>query len=857
MAEILSPGVFIEEVPSLAQVVQPVSTSTMGIIGATDRGPTDEATLVTSFEQFERIFGPQIRDSRTNLSMAAYYANGGRRSYVVRVAPADAVSAAAEIQSNQSDHGIYEAAAPVVAMSDVAVGGSVLRDRIVPSSMTLRWRSADSGGSIAAEGLMERDGVTALLGDGARQGYEGLIDPLMPAKADAVVGYDSQLPLVDPTATLDIDWTTGAGAATTISLVATGGALVATGTSAGGSATLDLRTGLLSLETVVGEIPDAATAITITYTPTTDRSASDDGAGALVNVVDLAAPGTVDYDTGEWTATAVVAALVLADYAALATYNAAAWDMAPVSVGTWANELKLQVQGNVDFYDITTDSYSRYDVFVLLLNSASGNFEIVETYEEVDFVDTLSGQYFPDVLNDLSDLVSIVEPALIGEAPNQLDGQAFSQVVAAGDDVTASRNVVGALAAAGVAIRPRTVAIAWTDDTGAVRAVTDDGAGNLVGDVDGAGTNTINYTTGSYDFTTDLDIDGNTLVTVSWYKVAGEAAAEELFGDVSKQYVTTALPGGTYVEGTNGTYDATNYGRDQFSSPTILQGDSLGLYALNRVEEIMQVTIPDFAGDLLITTDLLDYVDGRASLPAGGDRFAILAVPQGSSAQEAVDYFRFDLNRFSKFAALYWPWVKVADPLRDNRPTVFPPVAHIAGIYARTDQTRNVGKSPGGTIDGALRFLTGLELVSTQGERDLVYPNKINPLISSSATGLAVWGVRTIAQESDWRYINARRLFMFAERSVYNSTFWIVFENNGPGLWARIKSQVQGFLLNLFNDGLFAGSTPSQAFFVTVDETNNTPESIAAGQVIIDVGMAPNKPAEFIRFRFSQKTLNS
>ena len=159
-------------------------------------------------------------------------------------------------------------------------------------------------------------------------------------------------------------------------------------------------------------------------------------------------------------------------------------------------------------------------------------------------------------------------------------------------------------------------------------------------------------------------------------------------------------------------------------------------------------------------------------------------------------------------------------------------------------------RTPASTLDS-------LELIPAQGERDLVYANKINPLISSPQTGLAVWGVRTLSGTSEWRYINARRMFMFLEKSIFNSTQWIVFENNGPPLWARIRAQITGFLTGLFNDGLFAGNSPGEAFFVIVDDSNNTEASINAGQVIIDVGVAPNKPAEFVRFRFQQKTLNS
>jgi len=95
---------------------------------------------------------------------------------------------------------------------------------------------------------------------------------------------------------------------------------------------------------------------------------------------------------------------------------------------------------------------------------------------------------------------------------------------------------------------------------------------------------------------------------------------------------------------------------------------------------------------------------------------------------------------------------------------------------------------------------------------------------------------------------------MFLEKSVFEATHWIVFENNGPGLWTRIKAQIEGFLKALFNENYFAGNSPAQAFFVIVDDSNNPPESVNNGQVIIDIGIAPNKPAEFVRFRFQQKT---
>lgn len=850
MAEILSPGVFIEEVPSAVQVVQPVSTSNMGIVGATRRGPENEATLVTSFQQFTRIFGDLIAESRTGLSMAAYFANGGRRAFVVRVMPADAVvagsgagdegnitSARRNFECNVGD-GVTAAVTNLVltptalVVPVVGVAGS--------AGVSFRWRSDDA--PVAAENLFERDGTTPLVQDTVghpTHRYEGRVVTSLPAD-----GVDLSLPSIMPGGTITLNWDPDGLTPTTLNLTQVGTTLRASGASgAGTTAVLDLVTGFLSITFAGIEVPVLAgdgTNITLDYTPGTDvRTVVDDGNGVIPDVGPiLTAAGSITYSTGAYSFTTAAGYEPGTDCPVLVDYDIEAWNLDPISAGEWANDMRVEVIGNDDYYTPSTDTYTRFNINVRLLNSLTGLYDIMETYEEITFTDSTSAQYFPDVLNDLSDLVNVVEPALTGEGPTHLNGLARSQVVAGGDELASNRQITDTLLSTPV-VR-RSFSLSWTDTTGTARAITDDGAGNLIGDVDGAGVNTVDYTSGAIDVLLSNAIDQDQLVAATYRSESEEDSHIDVF-----------------TGGDDGTFDATNYGRNQFTAP-ILEPSFYGLYALNKIEELMQVVIPDFAGDTQITKDLMDYVDGREVLPSGGDRFAILMVPQGSTAQEAVDFLRIDVAQNSKFAAMYWPWVKVADPLADNRPIVFPPLGHLAGIYARTDANRNVGKVPAGTVDGALRFLVGLEIDSiSQGERDLVYPSRINPLVSGTQTGLCVWGARTTSLQSEWRYINARRLFMFVEKSVYNSTHWIVFENNGPGLWARIKAQIQGFLTNLFNDGLFAGNTPAQAFFVTVDETNNDQASIDAGQVIIDVGIAPNKPAEFVRFRFQQKTLDS
>jgi phage tail sheath protein FI len=314
---------------------------------------------------------------------------------------------------------------------------------------------------------------------------------------------------------------------------------------------------------------------------------------------------------------------------------------------------------------------------------------------------------------------------------------------------------------------------------------------------------------------------------------------------------TTSSVDYTFTGGLDGTLTGVTFDRGQFTSPAIA-ASKRGMYALSRVDEVMQLCIPDFAGDTTVAGDQLDYADVRK------DVFVILTTPQGMDSQAAADYRSVTFNRKDKFAAMYWPWIKVTDPLNSQKTLTVPGLGWVAGVYARTDQSRNVGKAPGGTVDGALRFLTGLESNPDKGDRDLVYPLRINPFINTTQTGLAVWGVRTLSPTNDvLRYINAVRLFQFVEKSIFNSTFNFVFESITSNLYGQIKTTVDGFLLNLYTTGHFAGNSPNQAFFVICDETNNPPEVANAGQVVVDIGIAPNRPGEFIRFRFSQKTLTA
>lgn len=230
-----------------------------------------------------------------------------------------------------------------------------------------------------------------------------------------------------------------------------------------------------------------------------------------------------------------------------------------------------------------------------------------------------------------------------------------------------------------------------------------------------------------------------------------------------------------------------------------------------------------------------------------GDRVAILDTPPKLDAQRAK-LWRDESNYDSKYAAMYYPWIKLLDPNTGEKLAV-PPSGHVAGIYARNDNERGVHKAPANEI---VRGALEAEIALTKGEQDVLNPMGVNCLRSFTGRGLRVWGARTISSDPAWRYVNVRRLFNYVEKSIERGTQWVVFEPNDPDLWARVRRDVTAFLTGVWRDGALFGLTPQEAFFVKCDAETNPPDVRDRGQLVIEIGLAPVKPAEFVIFRLSQ-----
>src|SRR5438445_2138722 len=281
--------------------------------------------------------------------------------------------------------------------------------------------------------------------------------------------------------------------------------------------------------------------------------------------------------------------------------------------------------------------------------------------------------------------------------------------------------------------------------------------------------------------------------------------------------------------------------------------DRTGFAGLEAIDNVTMLSVPDLMAAYqrgLIDADQVKAVQLAmiAHCELMGDRVAILDAPPGLNAQQIREWRVDKAGYDSKYATLYWPWIKVFDP-QSGQATFVPPSGHMGGIWARSDDTRGVHKAPANEV---VRGAISLELQVTKGEHDQLNPQGINVIRAFPGRGIRVWGARTLSSDPAWRYINVRRLFNFIEGSVLLGTQWVVFEPNDMALWQRVKRTISAFLVRVWRDGALFGATPNEAFYVKCDGENNTSESIDAGQLIVEIGVAPVKPAEFVIFKIAQ-----
>ncbi|MCS6886764.1 phage tail sheath family protein [Chloroflexus sp.] len=280
-----------------------------------------------------------------------------------------------------------------------------------------------------------------------------------------------------------------------------------------------------------------------------------------------------------------------------------------------------------------------------------------------------------------------------------------------------------------------------------------------------------------------------------------------------------------------------------------------GIYALRKADLFNLLCIPPFTRE----TDVTEAV-WTAALRFCRDERAFLIIDAPSSwrtigaAEIGIGTLSAAVAR-DDHAAIYFPRVRIPDPLRENRLEEFAPCGAVAGVFARTDAQRGVWKAPAGQ-DATLFGVRALAVNLTDGEQGRLNPLGVNCLRTFPVSGNVVWGARTYRGAdqlaSEWKYISVRRLALFIEETLYRSLQWVVFEPNDEPLWAQIRLNVGAFMQTLFRQGAFQGRSPREAYLVKCDRETTTQTDINMGVVNIVVGFAPLKPAEFVIIKIQQ-----
>jgi phage tail sheath protein FI len=271
-------------------------------------------------------------------------------------------------------------------------------------------------------------------------------------------------------------------------------------------------------------------------------------------------------------------------------------------------------------------------------------------------------------------------------------------------------------------------------------------------------------------------------------------------------------------------------------------------HTLDDKEDVSLLAVPGIGSPAVMGAGM-NYCTNRPL----SDCFFIGDMIQDYDTIEEAKSFRDLITPKNSYGAIYVPWVRMLDPTGQSaEPILVPPSGFVAGLYARTDGRVGVWKAPAGT-GTALGGAVGLAVQFTDVQQGNLNPINVNVIRQFAASGIVLWGARTITADPEWTYIPVRRMAIFLRVSIYRGIQWAVFEPNDEDLWASLRLNINSFMMNLFRQGAFQGVTPSQAFFVKCDNETTTQDDINLGIVNVLVGFAPLKPAEFVVVKISQK----
>lgn len=268
--------------------------------------------------------------------------------------------------------------------------------------------------------------------------------------------------------------------------------------------------------------------------------------------------------------------------------------------------------------------------------------------------------------------------------------------------------------------------------------------------------------------------------------------------------------------------------------------------ALSMIDVLDDVTMVAIVGQTskVVNDAVLSYCDNNGLFP-------IIDMPMGSTTEETKKY-RKSISAFT--GALCHPWGKMNDPLTDTLKTV-PTSGHVMGVYARTIESRGIHKAPAG-VDAVVRGFVEMEYQLSPTQISTLNPIGVICITSRPNAGIVLWGARSLnSSDTTMRYVTDGLLNLNIKKSLYDGTQFAVFEPNDESLWSRVQATCKAFLETLRTSGALKG-TADEAYYVTVDDTNNTDDTIAQGELNIEVGYAPVKPAEFVIIKLAHSIVS-
>jgi uncharacterized protein len=788
----LSPGVYIEEVPSRARPIEGVATSVAAFIGRAPRGTAGEAKRITKLDDYRTEYG-EIADEHDHMGFAvqAFYQNGGKTAYICRlVGVGSAAAAAGDILVGEGTGGTptTEPVFRVSARNEGEWGNNLFIRLVKPDSDTL---------ALTLEIGHQEEGKFVV-----DEAFAGLtMRPADDTHAPIVVNSESNLVTLALGPAADPDNAAQQFQSATLRGGELDGAVADYFSGAGfGVEILSINLNGRGTEQVAVDLSST------TFSDATDAADKHNADGQTVaaaievairahNPLPVYQAVTCTYDTG-------------AHRFMLASPHDQPNASVEIHSGNLANRLRMDRRTTGAHRAVLTGA-QRPSNSTLFSNATSGIPSLSDTSLTVD-------------IDNHGPVTFTIDPdSLSLTGNNAADGQAVAQAI---------QNAIQAVDPRVAAYRHFTCIYSPTPNRHFVLT-----SGSQSPRVSG-------LTVVDSPLATLLGLDSGSSPTLVLGRELDQGSARVIPRQVlGLNDQGHALSGGTEEPPTANDY--TNF----YSS------------VLRKVHEVTVLVTPSETWNAEGPNPVVSATLAHAE--AMKNRMVIVDPPKG---RELIDPGVIDAMSLptSTYSVLYYPWVRVTNPFfnEETNPTasktvLVPPSAFAAGIWSRTDGTRGVWKAPAG-VEARLTGAVALEFAVEEGEQEVLNPLGVNAYRHIPGFGPVIWGARTLSTKAapEWRYVPVRRTALFIEQSIYNGIQWAVFEPNDHPLWSSLRANIGAFMNGLFRAGAFQGKTADEAYFVRCNLGDTMEqEDIDRGQVIVLVGFAPLKPAEFVIVRIQQK----